>query len=129
MSRTTIPVANYKAVAPNFKTTQFRAAENVGLAKAVEMRYIVITSKHQDGIAIFDSKADPFNIVQATPFQRDPLNKLAAECRAQGSGWVLLLAGPGLDNTGGVAYRTDDHNHPVPRGPCAGWQPCAAPRN
>ena len=48
------------------------------------MKYIVITSKHHDGFAIFDSKADRFNIVQATPFKRDPLKELAAECRAQG---------------------------------------------
>ena len=33
---------------------------------------------------MFDSKADPFNIVQATPFKRDPLKELAAECRKQG---------------------------------------------
>ncbi len=48
------------------------------------MKYIVITSKHHDGFAMFDSRADPFNIVQATPFKRDPLKELAAECRSQG---------------------------------------------
>jgi len=48
------------------------------------MKYIVITSKHHDGFAMFDSKANPFNIVQATPFKRDPLRELAAECRKQG---------------------------------------------
>jgi alpha-L-fucosidase len=48
------------------------------------MKYIVITSKHHDGFAMYDSKADPFNIVQATPFKRDPLKELAAECRNQG---------------------------------------------
>jgi len=48
----------------------------VGLAKAAEMKYIVITSKHHDGFAIFDSKADRFNIVQATPFKRDPLTRI-----------------------------------------------------
>lgn len=56
----------------------------MGLAKAAEMKYIVITSQHYDGFAIFDSKADRFNIVQATPFKRDSLKELAAECRAQG---------------------------------------------
>ena len=56
----------------------------MGLAKAAEMKYIVITSEHHHGFAIFDSKADGFNIVQATPFKRDPLKELAAECRAQG---------------------------------------------
>jgi alpha-L-fucosidase len=79
MNRATIPVADYKALAPNFNPTQFNAAEIVGLAKAAEMKYIVITSKHHDGFAIFDSKADRFNIVQAIPFKRNPLKELAAE--------------------------------------------------
>jgi alpha-L-fucosidase len=48
------------------------------------MKYIEITSKHHDGFATYDSKADPFNVVQATPFKRDPLKELAAECRNQG---------------------------------------------
>jgi alpha-L-fucosidase len=73
-----------QALAPNLNPTQFNAAEVVGLAKAAEMKYIVITSKHHDGFAIFDSKADRFNIVQATPFKRDPLKELATGCRAQG---------------------------------------------
>jgi alpha-L-fucosidase len=33
MNRATIPVADYKALAPNFNPTQFNAAEIVGLAK------------------------------------------------------------------------------------------------
>ena len=48
------------------------------------MKYIVITSKHHDGFAMFDSKANSFNIVDATPFKRDPLRELAEECRKQG---------------------------------------------
>ena len=84
MNAATIPVAEYKALAPKFNPTQFNAAKIVSLAKAAGMKYIVITSKHHDGFAMFDSKADPFNIVQATPFKRDPLRELAAECRKQG---------------------------------------------
>src|SRR5258708_7166745 len=58
--------------------------QGCALAASAGMKYIVITSKHHDGFAMFDSKADPFNIVQATPFKRDPLKELAAECRKQG---------------------------------------------
>src|SRR5579864_1002667 len=78
MNRASIPVARYKALAPKFNPTQFSAANIVGLAKSAGMKYIVITSKHHDGFAMFDSKADPFNIVEATPFKRDPLKELAA---------------------------------------------------
>jgi alpha-L-fucosidase len=84
MNAATVPVADYRALASKFNPTQFNAAKIVGLAKSAGMKYIVITSKHHDGFAMFDSKADPFNIVQATPFKRDPLKELAAECRNQG---------------------------------------------
>jgi alpha-L-fucosidase len=84
MNNASIPVADYKALAPKFNPTAFSAHDIVALAKSAGMKYIVITSKHHDGFAMFDSKADPFNIVAATPFKRDPLRELAEECRKQG---------------------------------------------
>jgi alpha-L-fucosidase len=84
MNNATIPVADYKALAPKFNPTGFNAHDIVALAKSAGMKYIVITSKHHDGFAMFDSKADPFNIVAATPFKRDPLRELADEARKQG---------------------------------------------
>ncbi len=84
MNDLSIPVADYKAFAPQFNPTGFSAHDIVALAKAAGMKYIVITAKHHDGFAMFDSKVDPFNIVAATPFKRDPLRELAEECRKQG---------------------------------------------
>lgn len=84
MNNASIPVADYKALAPQFNPTGFNAHDIVALAKAAGMKYIVITAKHHDGFAMFDSKADPFNIVAATPFKRDPLKELAEECKKQG---------------------------------------------
>jgi alpha-L-fucosidase len=84
MNDASIPVADYKAFAKQFNPTGFSAHDIVALAKSSGMKYIVITSKHHDGFAMFDSKANPFNIVAATPFHRDPLAELAAECRKQG---------------------------------------------
>ena len=84
MNDASIPVAEYKALASQFNPTSFSAHDIVALAKAAGMKYIVITAKHHDGFAMFDSKADPFNIVAATPFKRDPLRELAEECRRQG---------------------------------------------
>jgi alpha-L-fucosidase len=48
----------------------------VALAKQAGMKYIVITSKHHDGFAMFRSRTDPFNIYDATPFKHDPLKEL-----------------------------------------------------
>jgi alpha-L-fucosidase len=45
------------------------------------MKYIVITSKHHDGFALFDSKVSKWNVVAATPFKRDILKELAAACQ------------------------------------------------
>jgi len=114
MNRASIPVADYKALAPKFNPTEFSAEKIVGLAKDAGMKYIVITSKHHDGFAMFDSKADPFNIVQATPFKRDPLKELAAECSKQSIKFGFYHS-QDQDWTapGGAAYKTGDHKPPT----------------
>jgi alpha-L-fucosidase len=114
MNSASIPVAQYQALAARFNPTEFSAAGIVGLAKSAGMKYIVITSKHHDGFAMFDSKANPFNIVQATPFQRDPLKELAAECRQQGVKLGFYYS-QDQDWTapGGAAYKRDDHKPPT----------------
>ena len=84
MNNASIPVADYKALASKFNPVGFSAHDIVALAKSAGMKYIVITAKHHDGFAMFDSKANTFNIVAATPFKRDPLRELAEECRKQG---------------------------------------------
>jgi len=79
-----IPRAEYAALAKQFNPTGFNADEWVKLARDAGQKYIVITSKHHDGFAMFGSKADPYNIVEATPFKRDILKELAEACRKQG---------------------------------------------
>lgn len=81
-----IPDDEYKAVAKEFNPTEFDAREIVRIAKEAGMRWIIITSKHHDGFAMFKSK-HPFNIVDATPFGRDPMKELAAACREAGLGF------------------------------------------
>jgi alpha-L-fucosidase len=84
MNNASIPVADYQALASKFNPVGFNAHDIVALAKSAGMKYIVITAKHHDGFAMFDSKANAFNIVAATPFKRDPLQELATEARKQG---------------------------------------------
>ena len=81
-----ISEADYMALAKEFNPTAFDAREIVRVAKAAGMKWIIITSKHHDGFAMFKS-AHPFNIVDATPFHRDPMKELAAACRAAGLGF------------------------------------------
>ena len=77
----------------------------LALAKSAGMRYITITARHHDGFSMFATKATRYNIVDWTPFKRDPLKELADECRRQG---VTLY----------FYYSQLDWHHPdyVPRG-------------
>jgi alpha-L-fucosidase len=84
MNRAQISTADYKELAKQFNPVKYDADKWVRLAKAAGMKYIVITSKHHDGFAMYHSKADDFNIVTATPFDRDPLKELAEACRKHG---------------------------------------------
>ena len=79
-----IPVAEYETFAPQFNPVKFSADEWVGIAKAAGMKYMVITAKHCDGFAMYASKASKYNIVDATPFKRDPMAELSKACAAQG---------------------------------------------
>ena len=79
-----IPIAEYEKFAPQFNPQAFSAKEIVSLAKSAGMRYITITSKHHDGFAMFATKQTKWNIVDATPYARDPLKELADECHRQG---------------------------------------------
>ena len=84
MNNEKITVPEYEKLAPQFDPEKFSAADIVALAKAAGMRYITITAKHHDGFAMFATKQNRWNIVDATPWHRDPMKELAEECRRQG---------------------------------------------
>jgi alpha-L-fucosidase len=84
MNRGRIPVAEYEKLAARFNPVKFDADAWVQLAQDAGMKYIVITSKHHDGFALFHSQASAYNVVDATPFKRDVLAELAAACRKRG---------------------------------------------
>ena len=79
-----IPMAEYQTYAKKFNPVKFNAEDWVKLAKAAGQKYIVITAKHHDGFAMFDTQVSPWGITHASPFGRDPLQELAAACRKEG---------------------------------------------
>src|SRR3989441_4400041 len=79
-----IPRADYEKFASQFNPVKFNAAEWVRIAKDAGMKYIVITSKHHDGFAMYDSKVSSYDIVDSTPYRKDPIKALAAEAKKQG---------------------------------------------
>ena len=84
MQNRPISVPDYEWLASTFNPVKFDARAWVSLAKAAGVRYITITSRHHDGFAMFATKATRYNVMDWTPFQRDPLKELADECRRQG---------------------------------------------
>jgi alpha-L-fucosidase len=78
-----IPLAVYDKFVGQFNPVKFDAEAWVRTAKDAGMKYIVITSKHHDGFALFDSKVSDFDVM-ATPFHRDILKELAAACKKRG---------------------------------------------
>ena len=84
MFKARIPISEYERVARQFNPVKFDADAWAQLAQDAGMKYVVLTSKHHDGFAMFGSKADRFNIVDATPFKRDPVKELAAACAKRG---------------------------------------------
>jgi alpha-L-fucosidase len=80
-----IPIPVYRReVAGTFNPTNFNADEWVSLAKQAGMGYIVITAKHHDGFAMWPTKVNDYNIMDATPWKHDPMKDLKAACQKQG---------------------------------------------
>lgn len=75
-----IPPEEYMKQAGSFNPSEFDARAIAQLAKDAGMKWIIITSKHHEGFAMFESE-HPFNVVDATPFGRDPMKELADACR------------------------------------------------
>jgi alpha-L-fucosidase len=80
MHNAPISVSEYSKLANRFNPVKFDAEKIVQLAVDSGMKYIVITSKHHDGFAMYHSSVSKYNIFDATPLKRDPLKELADAC-------------------------------------------------
>ena len=74
----------YEKFAASFNPVKFNAKQWVAIAKEAGMKYLVITAKHHEGFAMYDSQLTDYDIVDATPFGRDPMKELAKECKREG---------------------------------------------
>jgi alpha-L-fucosidase len=84
MLRARVPVAEYERLASQFNPLKFDADAWAQLAADAGAKYLVITSKHHDGFCMFHSKLTNYNIVDATPFGRDPMTELSKACEKRG---------------------------------------------
>jgi alpha-L-fucosidase len=84
MEHDKIPIAEYEKLPPRFNPTEFDADRWVKDAKDAGQKYLTITAKHHDGFCMFDSALTRYDIVDATPYGKDPLKDLAFACRKHG---------------------------------------------
>ncbi len=84
MLRARIPVAEYERLAERFNPVKFDAEAWASLAAQAGAKYLVITAKHHDGFCMYGTRAGDYNIVDRTPFGRDPMHELAAACQRHG---------------------------------------------
>lgn len=108
MNRSKVPVAEYQGFAKQFNPVKYNADEWVKMAKDAGMKYIVITAKHHDGFALFNSKASQWDITDATPYGKDLLKPLADACKKHGIklGFYYSQA-QDWNNPGGSAARKE----------------------
>jgi alpha-L-fucosidase len=94
-----VPIDTYEGFAPQFNPVKFDARQWANLAKEAGMKYLVFTAKHHDGFCMYDSKYTDYDIMDATPFKRDPMKALAEACKEVGIKFC-------------VYYSTVDWHHP-----------------
>ena len=116
MNRCKIPVAEYKESARKFNPTNYDPDVWVKMAKEAGMKYLIITAKHHDGFALFDSEASDWNAVDATPYGKDLIKPLAEACEKYGVklGFYYSQAQDWGNPGGSVARRLSKEGWPNP---------------
>ncbi|HYP16524.1 MAG TPA: alpha-L-fucosidase [Opitutus sp.] len=109
MRRAQIPVAHYKAFANEFTAANYDPESWAALAEEAGMKYVVITSKHHDGFALFDSQASDWNALEASPAKRDLIAPLAEATRRRGLRFGLYYSqAQDWINPGGAKWESPD---------------------
>lgn len=84
MRKEKISRADYLSLAHQFNPQNFNADQWIQQAKKAGMKYFIVTAKHHDGFALYDSKVSDFDIIDQSPFKRDPMAELAAAAKKHG---------------------------------------------
>ena len=73
----------FRSLLPKFNPTKFDPKAWARMAKEAGMGYVVITTKHHDGFALWDSKVSDYTVMH-TPFKRDVMKELSEAVRGEG---------------------------------------------
>lgn len=94
-----ISEADYRALARTFNPVKYDPREWVRLARSAGQRYMVFTSKHHDGFAMFDSAYSDYSIAH-TPYKKDVAAMLAEACREAGMPLGFYYSPPDMNHPG-----------------------------
>jgi alpha-L-fucosidase len=110
-----IPIKEYSKLTAQFNPADFDAEKIVKLAKDAGMKYIVFVAKHHDGFAMYKSNADAYNIVDATPYKKDPLKELSEACHKEGRVLGIYYSlGRDWHNPYAISKKTNNWDFPDP---------------
>ena len=79
-----LPYDQYMNQMKGFTASKYNPKEWVDLIKQSGARYTVITTKHHDGVALWDTKVGELSAVKGTPAARDLITPFVKEVRKQG---------------------------------------------
>lgn len=82
--RNRIPADAYGKLAERFVWEAIDPEDWVLLAKRAGMKYLIITAKHHDGAAIWDTQVSEYSLPKLSGTHRDPIAELAEACRKHG---------------------------------------------
>ena len=116
-----IPAAEYAELAKEFNPDSYNPDDWCRLFRDAGMKYAIFTAKHHEGFSMYHTKVSDFNVVDASPYGRDPLAEFAASCRKYGIRLGIYYShdldwhepdggdpGPQSDkNVGGVSWGND----------------------
>ncbi len=78
-----IPLTDYEQLVHRFNPVRYDPQAWAAAVAGAGAKYLVITSKHHEGFALWDSAVSDYDIA-ATPYRRDLLGPLASACGGAG---------------------------------------------
>lgn len=82
--RERIPLLEYSKFAQRMTLDKFNAKEWIAHIKNAGFKYIVLTAKHHEGFAMYNSECSDYNIVKMGPSHSDPARELASAANEEG---------------------------------------------
>ncbi|MDW5290773.1 alpha-L-fucosidase [Formosa sp. PL04] len=92
MDKLDYTIEDYEKYPEMFDPQLFDADAWVTMAKNAGMKYIVLTSKHHEGFALWDSKVSDYDVMDTAPFKRDIVKEMAEACEKQGIKFCLYYS-------------------------------------